>query len=61
MKTAILSNGINWTKKKTIYHTSRIKFYMKGRQRSKYNISKLIGQKFSFTTGTRGLVAKLRR
>ena len=38
MKTAILCNGINWTKKQTIYHTSRIKFHMKGRQRSKYNI-----------------------
>ena len=39
MKNAILCNGINWTKKRNnIYHTSRIKFHMKGRQRSKYNI-----------------------
>ena len=30
----MLCNGINWTKKKkNIYHTSRIKFHMKGRQR----------------------------
>ena len=39
MKTVILCNGINWTiKKKTIYHTTRIKVHMKGRQRSKYKI-----------------------